>query len=126
MRENALPPTYIVALNRETEADDIRVLRRCGVTDERPGTGAYKGKHERAYLLSAAQFEKLRPHLVYYGQESVLFLDNQRNAFLYFKDDDYRHGASTVYVGEFREVSNTQAARLDNWCKFGGTYYAAR
>lgn len=126
MRTNAHPPMFILALNCPTQKEDVAVLHSLGVEHFGVGKGSYEGQTENAYLLSAAEFAKVRPHLHEYNQESVLFLDNQRNAFLCYRKDGYYLTEKAKYVGEFKEVAKTTAAGLQNWCCFSGIYYAAR
>lgn len=126
MRVNAHPPVYIFALNRATKSEDLALIHRAGIEHFGHGKGCYKGQTENCYLVSAENFEKIKPFIRDCKQETVLFLDNQRNGFLLDEADDYRHTAASVYLGEYSEVSVTQASRLDAWSSFDGKYYVCR
>src|SRR5690606_13268605 len=104
MQVNAHPPVYIFALNRATKQQDVELLFRAGVEHFGHGKGSYKGQTENVYLVSAENFEKVKPYVRDCRQECVLFLDNQRNGFLLFEEDDYRHTAASDYVGVYKEV----------------------
>lgn len=127
MRENAYSPLFIVAFNGETERDDVSALYRAGVEGGyRKVRGCYKGVTERSWLLNAEQFSKVRDSGELANQESVLFLDNQRNGWLYFAKDGFAHGFNTVLLGEWKEVHATQAAKLEAWTEIDGKYFACR
>lgn len=127
MRENAYSPLFIVAVNGETERDDVAALYRAGVEGGyRRVRGCYKGQTERSWLLGIEQFRLVRDSGELANQESVLFLDNQRNGWLYYAQDGFAHGPSTQLLGEWKEVHATQAARLAAWTEIGGKYYACR
>ena len=127
MRENAFDPLFIVAFNGETEKDDIATLFRAGVeSGYRKVRGSYKGKTERSYILNVEQFHKVVASGALSNQESVLFLDNQRSGWLYLRSDEFRQGVGTQYLGEFKEVHATIAAKLDAWTEIDGKYFACR
>jgi len=131
MRINGKEPRVIFALNLPTEVDDVRRIREAGIEHFAVGTGSYKGKQERCYNVSIDDLPKVRQLAAYHNQESVLILDNQYNAWLSLAEGNYPSysaGACDVckYVGEFKEISSTQAARLESWSQFHGVYYAAR
>lgn len=125
MRENAFSPLFIFAFNLQSEKEDVAELYRLGVEFFTICQGCYKGKIERSYLVSAHHFEKVRPVLSSFNQESVLFLDNQRSAWLLKREDDYRHSFNSVYLGEFRAIAKTQAAGKEAWTKIGDNYFVA-
>lgn len=127
MRENAYSPLYIVAFNGATERDDVAALYRAGVEGGyRKVRGCYKGVTERSWLLNADDFCKVRASGELKEQESVLFLDNQRNGWLYTNKDGFVHGFNTVLLGEWKEVHATQAAKLEAWTEIDGKYFACR
>lgn len=126
MRHNALAPLYIVALNTGSQADDLRLLRSVGIEHEGLARGSYKGQEEDSYILSAENFLKIRPKLAERDQESVLFLDNQRNAYLYVVEDGYKAGPNQVWIGEWVEVPETVAVRHEAWTRTQGRYFIAR
>jgi hypothetical protein len=131
MRINGKEPRVIFALNLATEVDDVRAIRAAGIEHFAIGTGSYKGKQERSYNVSINELEKVRNLARINNQESILLLDNQYNAWLSSAKGGYPSyvGGSTslcLYLGEFKETSETQAIRSDAWSKFHGVYYVAR
>jgi len=131
MRINGKEPRVIFALNLPTELDDVRAIHAAGIEHFVVGEGCYKGKHERSYNVSINDASKVRALAKAHGQESILFLDNQYNAWLSFSSGEYPSFTATPgehlkYIGEFKETSVTQAARADAWSKFHGIYYVAR
>ena len=132
MRINGKEPRIIFALNLPTEADDVRAIRAAGIEHFAVGKGSYKGKQERSYNVSIDHFDKVRELAAAHNQESVLLLDNQYNAWVSYGSagyPSYSTGAKKgkcEYIGEFKEVSSTQAAGLTAWSQFHGVYYAAR
>lgn len=127
MRENAYSPLYIVAFNGATERDDVAALYRAGVEGGyRKVRGCYKGQTERSWLISGDDFCKVRASGELKDQESVLFLDNQRNGWLYTNEDGFVHGPNTLLLGEWKEVHSTLAAKLEAWTEVDGKYYACR
>lgn len=107
--------------------DSRLILYRAGVEGGyRRVRGCYKGQTERSWLLGIEQFRLVRDSGELANQESVLFLDNQRNGWLYYAQDGFAHGPSTQLLGEWTEVPATQAAKLDAWTEIGGKYYACR
>lgn len=141
MQINSYTPVYIFALNfekthvcrceeqaasLEQEAlDDLLGKGNYGLC-----TGSWEGVQERSYIVTAERWrrhsEVLEALLENSKQEAVLFLDNQRNAALYFKADNYQHGNDTQHLGVFKEVSPTLVADLKGWPRIGNTYFAAR
>lgn len=131
MRINGKEPRVIFALNQPTEVEDVRRIREAGIEHFAIGTGSYNGQQERVYNVSIDYLPNVRQLAAYHNQESILILDNQYNAWLSFKEGNYPSysgGSSDVckYLGEFKEISSTQAARLESWSQFHGVYYAAR
>ena len=135
MQINSFTPVYLFALNfpyDEGGADGER-----GVLNDilGPGgyglaTGSWEGDEEDSYIVTADAVNAVREELEALwadtDQDAVLFLDNQRNACLYTREDGYRQGPGTKYLGVFKEVNPTVVATLPGWTKIGNTYFAAR
>ncbi|WYW03253.1 hypothetical protein Kaagvere_00007 [Pseudomonas phage vB_PpuP-Kaagvere] len=134
MRTNGKEPVVLLALNFETEEQDVQALLDCGVPRNaiQPGRGYYNNKKELCYAVSIEHFT---PHvkalLTACHQESVLFLDNQYNAWLSQASKDYAGYSEPnadkrpTFIGEFKQISVTQAAQKQAWTEFGGKYYYA-
>lgn len=99
----------IFALNRSTQAQDIQVLEERGIPFI-PCIGCYKGDKEWSYLVDAEYLDSLRLLLKEHNQESVLYLDNQRNAFLLYASTNY---TEPEYLGRLRETSQAMALKED-------------
>jgi hypothetical protein len=129
MRTNNHTPCYIFSVNDQFLAANLDANPAY-----KPLEGSYKGQTERAWLCDADTFHKdtLAPLLARDGQESVLFLDNQRNAFLRFaaaKSDTSPYSEEgQEYLGEFRQADKTVAVKLDAWTRdpATGIYWVAR
>ncbi|WYW03062.1 hypothetical protein Laguja5_00007 [Pseudomonas phage vB_PpuP-Laguja-5] len=134
MRTNGKEPVVLLALNFETEEQDIQALLDVGVPRSaiQPGRGCYAGKRELCYAVSIEHFT---PHvkalLTACSQNSVLFLDNQYNAWLAPAERDFssysegRADLRPTFIGEFKQIAETQAAQKQAWTEFGGKYYYA-
>lgn len=131
MRTNGKQPVVLLSLNRAARSEDIDLLKAAGVTSIEPGHGSFEGNVESCYAIPVEQFTvEVRSLLRECNQKAVFFLDNQYNAWLATAEHDYTgYNASgehrAVYVGEFRQVSETQARRQKGWSEFGGKYYVA-
>lgn len=125
MRTNSHTPAYIFAVNNTAIIENLRadgiVLKDL--------QGSYKGQREDSWLIDANDWHaiELPATLADDGQESVLYLDNQRNAWLYFAEDGYAFGAKAVHLGPFREAHVTMATLRDAWTRdlSTGKYYVA-
>ena len=97
----------------------------------KPVIGSYKGQKENSWIISAARFYSSDqvPDWVnachFDGQESVLFLDGQRGAWLRFAP---RYDESDqVYLGQWRRVTEAEALKREAWTfdpAFGNYYIA--
>lgn len=84
--------------------------------------GSYKGILETSFVANADTDDKLDAVIQLakqYNQESVLIIDEQRRASLFFiKTGQYEP------IGDFRAVDAETAKSLDNWTLDGTQYYA--
>jgi len=122
MRINSYAPFYLLAMNDSHHFIDVpeHATIEC--------EGCYKGEREGSFLMSADAFRfyDLPRLLEADGQESVLFLDNQRGAWLFYREDGYAQGAKTVYLGEFKQVPASVALAREAWTKDPqGRYWVA-
>lgn len=120
MRAETNKPCYIMAFNeKKKEGDREAIQQYLGLE-----TGEYKellGKYtmagsdcdltvsEYSYLFTEdmVTFEQVMNVAKEFEQESVLFLDNQRNAYLLYlsQEDKYPSPMCGEYLGRFIEVS---------------------
>lgn len=104
-------PLILLALNSASDLEEKGILE-----GHFPGRkvkhvkGAWKGKEEDSYLIETDLYnqedlEQARAICRVYDQEAFLYLDNQRNAYLYSKDDsDFnmgRHKGHFVTAGVY-------------------------
>lgn len=113
MQNNAFTPVFVFAANTHLSAEDElltvrQLLRKPNLTAV---IGCYKGEEEQSYIVPAADV----PNPEFYqflennNQECIMFLDNQRCAFLFYKEDGYKHGDKTQFLGTFKEVTSNIA-----------------
>lgn len=123
MLDNAQTPLVIFSLNDE----ELRQFATMPDSSCRTLEGCYKGVQEPAFMTDAANFYANGGplSLASDGQESILFLDNQRNAFLRFAPD-YEE-ASQKYLGQWRQVTKAEALARDAWTRDPqtGAYWVA-
>jgi len=123
MRNNNETPLYILALNTGSrEEDELTFVRAFGM-QPRHVIGRYQGEDEDSYILSASH--ATREHVLTiakeYGQEGVLYLDNQRSAWLLYTDNQ-----EDEYIGEFVSTSKENAEKQDAYTKVEHKYYVVR
>lgn len=91
-------------------------------------TGCYKGVEEQSLMMQAGDFyaRGMSEVCAQHEQESVLFLDGQRGAWLRFApayDED-----GQVYLGQWKHVEKAAAIARDAWTRDDSTgrYYIAK
>ena len=119
MKDNAQAPVYILSvsqadLSKDENADADTVARRY-LDDEgisyKVVQGSYKGSKETSYVVNAANADTVHFLAAKYNQDSVLFLDGARNAFLRYLADWHKE----VYVGQFQTASEAVAVLQDGY-----------
>lgn len=117
MRDQTLAP-LVVFSHHSAHAASFPVTVRCA-------EGCYKGEVEPSFIADAAAFYASNLPAVLFAdqQESILYLDNQRGAWL-------RYGpaygeADQQYVGQWREITKDEATYLTGYTILNGHYYAA-
>lgn len=150
MQTNTYTPIVFFALNQESVVKDLEFLASKGIdtTQVRSGfTGSWEGETERSYFVTEDFFndnaEALHNALVETDQDAVLYLDNQRNAFVFeiyaaFKlvvEKELGHSVcgnfgdvtEASHVGTWKQVNPTILPTLKGWTRNDATntYYAA-
>lgn len=114
MRTNTYTPIIILAANLPTPAEDKQAISKLvGKAYDKPAlVGSYKGVTEDSYIVDChlISIDKACHWGLEHNQETILFLDNQRNAFLV----DCKT-AKPKPIGEFVGVSKQQAMAGDSW-----------
>lgn len=115
---NTINPFAILALNLETGAQEQEILKQLGLP-YLSAIGKYKGDSERSYIipLSGAHWDELNDILELarqYNQESVLLVDSNSRATLYFLKTD-----KESHIGTFVSAEKES----DNCTLINGHYY---
>ncbi len=90
-------------------------------------TGRYKGKDERSYLISREQYDVIEYDLLAllreYDQESILYVDERRRAYLHYLDTDLQQP-----IGTFMRAHPVVALQKDSYTfvPSTGAYYIVR
>lgn len=125
MRINDYPPVYIFSVSgRQAIRDLYNIANEKGIKLQRM-VGCYKGEVEPSWLMDAEDFHHagIAKLLEANGQESVLYLDNQRSGWLLFKPDYLPEEDTRVYLGQWREVSESFALKQQNYTQHNGRYF---
>ena len=109
MRQHNLKPAIIFALNAGSTGYEESLLNGLGIHCK-VLIGSYKKVTEYSYIADASDLDKLKSLLRETNQESVLYLDNQRNAYLLYALDNY---TEQKYIGDWTEVSQQTALKED-------------
>lgn len=124
MKNNSHTPLYIFSANDADLAAEFDAT-----PDISRMEGCYKGIKEACWLCTAHTFHRdgIAPRLKADGQESVLFIDNQRGAWLRWGEQDYKTEGET-YLGEFKPMDQTLATKREAWTRDPrtNTYWVAR
>lgn len=115
MQTNTYEPVVIFSANPGKLLDYCNLMVKRG--HFRGLEGSYKGEREPSFMLNAHDFhvQGLASVLADDGQESILFLDNQRNAFLRFAPDYAEAGQK--WLGVWHHVPKAVALARDAWTR---------
>lgn len=109
--------------DEERHAELLERLRGCGL-DCGEVTGSYKGTEEQAVLVeltSKLDWQRVLQAAKRYGQESVLFIGEDRRAWLHYLDEDHTPVKwsvdGTELLGKLEAISPQKAATLDSWTR---------
>lgn len=115
----------IVALNTGSLATEMGAIDKYGLKQLKALRGSYKGKTEISHLIEFQSLQDLRSILALageYSQESILVLDPERNAELYYI------GGGIESLGRFVNVTQDEALKQNAWthCPILDAYYICR
>lgn len=79
--------------------------------------GCYKGVTERAFMVFSITDKIALEYLKKYEQESALYIDNERSAYLLYAD-----GVCIPY-GQLKSVTETRAKASSGYTKRNGSYF---
>lgn len=126
MQTNTFAPVVIFSCQSEPLLKYARRMVELGFFRELEG--CYKGQTEPSFMMGAHEFygQGMDRVLLEDNQESVLFLDNQRNAFLRFAHEAYGEEAQE-FLGTFHEVPKASALSREAWTRDpqSGRYFVA-
>ena len=113
MRINTYEEIVILAVNKPTEIEDqYQLTKLIGKPYTRPAlTGCYKGETERSYIVPmSVGLDNILSFARDHRQETVLYLDNQREAFLIDcqTEEDF-------HIGTFKGVQRERALACEGW-----------
>lgn len=124
MRDNTLRPLVILAINTDSYGNDIKAIQEFIPNYNRLAVhGVYKGDKELSYIIEVDDnLDTIQALSNKHKQECVLYLDNQREAYLIYPD------GSKEYIGSFVSASKALAIQQDNYTynPETDTYYIVR
>ncbi len=88
----------------------------------KPVTGVYKGVMEQSFLVLTINPYGMISLAEQYGQESVLFVDGNREATLIFTDAE----TPPRYVGKWTSIIASEAVRSENYTQDGDNFYTTK
>lgn len=113
MRNINLKPIVILALNQDTIKADKGLLSTFTGSEFTNShmVGSYKGKEEPSYILDVIQYglDNIIKLAKEHKQECILYLDNERSAYLYYDVNKFEH------IGTFKAVHKDEALKHDGW-----------
>jgi hypothetical protein len=128
MRKESGTPLYIISLNLD-EATTAAKLEALGI-QARIVVGCYEGHIETSAMIQTDDFSAKRTELVAllneYTQQTLLYLDGQRNAYL-ADAPFFEAGVAGKYIGELVSRPQAQFTTLPNsYTLVDGTVYYVR
>ena len=125
MLVNTFTPVVIFALNRADEEEDLAVIKaELGIHGRAALHGCYKDDCELSYLLPITEgitLDKVLDLAYKYEQEVVLYLDNQRSAYMVHTEDGAKE-----YIGTYKPVCESVAKKQKSYTydPINNSYYA--
>lgn len=123
MRDVNIKPVIIFALNKATRLDDLKECWSEGLKNIVPLLGVYNNVSENSYLVEDTEknFKAVYTLAKRYNQESILTLDQDRNAVLEYLDSNLKKP-----IGKLRAITRDEALTLNAWSynEYTDTYYS--
>jgi len=104
-------PVLIFAVNKSTQAEDLAFIAPNITGNVKCLAGSWEGKVEWSYLVDGSKLENIlavQSLAFETDQDSILYLDNERQAYLLNKADNYQL-TKAVHIGRFIECSEKVA-----------------
>ena len=111
MKSNNHTPLVIMAINTDSYTNDIKAIQEYIPKYNRKALqGVYKGTSELAYLVEVNDnMDAIQAIASKHNQDCILYLDNQRNAYLVYPDNSQEH------IGVFKSASKQLAEKQDSY-----------
>ncbi len=88
--------------------------------DFKTANGCYKGETETSFIVSIAKLKEVMSMARIDGQESVLIVDNNS---CYLR---YTQSSIETYVGEWSQIDQLQAEKLEAYTELDGKFFTAK
>jgi hypothetical protein len=106
----------IFAVNKQNVNQDKGYCQAYGIRPEhlKPLIGAWEGTMENSYLVDIGFLEEVRRLAKHTNQDSVLYLDANRGAYLLTKETNYQIDEA-IHIGRFISCSEHYAKQQQGW-----------
>lgn len=103
-------PCIIFAVNQKSLEEDSALINQKIEKEPLTLIGSWEGKVEWSFLVTVDYLAEVQQLARETKQESILYLDNERQAYLLEKEDDYQLNKA-VHIGRFIEASKEVALK---------------
>ena len=103
-------PCIIFAVNQKSLEEDLALINQKIEKEPLTLIGSWEGKVEWSFLVTVDYLAEVQQLARETKQESILYLDNERQAYLLEKEDDYQLNKA-VHIGRFIEASKEVALK---------------
>jgi hypothetical protein len=106
----------IFAVNKQNVNQDKGYCQAYGIRPENLKCliGSWEGQMENSYLVDASFLEEVRRLAKHTNQDSVLYLDANRGAYLLTRETNYQVDEA-IYIGRFISCSEHYAKQQQGW-----------
>ena len=121
--KTAKEPVVIMALNTSYPEKETAYLASLGLISA-PALGSYQGVEEQSHVIlcrDAFEYQFILSVASTFKQESILYLTEDRKAFLYFLESD-----RVEELGHLKKVSKEEAEASLAYTKRLGNYYICK
>lgn len=106
------------------ETDELESILKKRNASYKHLVGSYRGHREASFLVELDDNFDLDSAKYYshrFGQESILLLDEDRNASLHYLDDQWVDDR----IGKLKAITNNEAIKLEAWsyCPLNNQFY---
>lgn len=124
--DNKKIPVVILSLNHGDVEQELKVIKDAGFSRLKHVHGKYKGQLENSYVVAVRSPEEVDRLLLLarkYNQECIMFIDEKRDAILYYCDT-----YDVEPIGELVTVYEHLAHKQDSYtfCPVSNAYYVVK